>query len=128
MEQTITEPETERLGSEPTTLHMIRIVAENARAPKRKATVVLPADTYVGIGHSVTFFTKDTEAIIFFPNPVKLFGQDKPILRITPDKPTDPLIIAESAGAPGTEYPYTVYCHETDDFADVGSAPRFIIE
>jgi hypothetical protein len=121
--------------------------AQQDRAPRGVVIVVaceagksrvVPGKAMARPGDKLIFIFKSRNAMVFFPEAEVLFGTSQRVF--TPDEGGQlQLQLSESTSmrsALGTkagqvlvvEFPYAVYCSDTREFAEGGSAPVIIIE
>ena len=94
-----------------------------------KPRLANPGRLRVKSGEEVVFEAENTNTTIWIPNAEELFGirGEHLIFDIESGGQSETFMVMQ--GLPiGKEYPYAVYCENSNDFAEGNTAPRMIIE
>ena len=76
----------------------------------------------------VVFDAPDSDAIIFFPNPILTYNrQEAPEQVIKVSEGTSEKLVVHVSAQEG-EYSYAIWVYDENDFVDPGSHPSIIIE
>ena len=88
-----------------------------------------PGHLHVKAGDSVEFGAENTNTTIWIPNAKELFGDKREhlIFDIKSGGKSKTFKVEKDLER-GKEYPYAVYCENSDDFAEGNTSPRMIIE
>lgn len=87
-----------------------------------------PGHLYARPGDTIQFVPRNTGVTIYIPNANQLFAglsQDDLIIRLDPGQPSQPYSISYTDNR---RFPYAVYCHDGNDFAEGGTSPAVIID
>jgi len=95
----------------------------------RKPRFANPGRLGVKIGEEVIFEAENTNTTIWIPNANELFGTKGEYLIFDIKSGGESETFTVMQGLPeGKEYPYAVYCENSNDFAEGNTSPRMIIE
>ena len=95
----------------------------------RKPRFARPGRLGVKSGEEVIFEAKHTNTTIWIPNAKELFGDKREHLVFDIKSGGKSETFTVKQGLPkGKEYPYAVYCENSNDFAEGNTSPRMIIE
>ncbi|MCK4297201.1 MAG: hypothetical protein KAX28_11165 [Candidatus Marinimicrobia bacterium] len=95
----------------------------------RKSRFVNPGRLCVKSGEEVIFEAKNTTTTIWIPNAEELFENgEKHLIFDIENGDKSKTFKVEKDLERGKEYPYAVYCENSDDFAEGNTSPRMIIE
>lgn len=110
--------------------HRVRILSTDELRIKLlqkecKYPLVVPGYLFLERNDSVEFFSKESEAIVSFPDEKGPFLENAPIRLAAGQKKTLP--IAKNV-EPDEVYPYSVFVIEDNEYAEANSSPKIIIE
>jgi len=107
----------------------VQIIFDSRSVRKPRFAFTNPGRLHVKAGDSVEFGAENTNTTIWIPNAEELFGiREKPLIfDIKSGGKSETFTVMQDLPE-GKEYPYAVYCENSNDFAEGNTSPRMIIE
>ncbi|MBL7136264.1 MAG: hypothetical protein ISS81_06695 [Candidatus Marinimicrobia bacterium] len=94
----------------------------------RKPRFARPGRLGVKSGEEVIFEAENTNTTIWIPNAEELFGRGEHLVFDIESGGKSETFTVMPRLRIGKEYPYAVYCENSNDFAEGNTSPRMIIE
>ena len=106
----------------------VQIIFDSRSVRKPRFAFTNPGHLGVESGEEVIFEAKNTNTTIWIPNAEELFGREEHLVFDIESGGKSETFTVKQGLPKGKEYPYAVYCENSNDFAEGNTSPRMIIE